>query len=66
MVASSPEGGAVFSSLSGLPCSGLVAAVKSMKPEEHVQLLLSPECEYMALWFHKPVMWPATCFRLLV
>jgi hypothetical protein len=48
-VACSPEGGAVYASVSGLPCRGLAAAVRTMKPEEHAQLLLSPECELWGL-----------------
>ena len=44
VVASSPEGGAVFVA-SEAPCSGLAAAVRSMKQQEAVRLLLKPECE---------------------
>jgi hypothetical protein len=44
VVASSPEGGAVFVA-SEAPCSGLAAAVRSMKQQEAVRLLLKPECK---------------------
>jgi hypothetical protein len=45
VVASSPEGGAVFE-LCQAPCSGFAAALKSMKQRESALLLLKPECEY--------------------
>jgi len=44
VVASSPEGGSVFS-VSDAPCSGLAAALKTMKPGEEVHLLIKPDCE---------------------
>jgi hypothetical protein len=44
VVASSPEGGAVFE-VGGAPCSGFAAALKSMKARESALLLLKPECE---------------------
>lgn len=44
VVASSPDGGAVFD-IRDAPCKGLAAALKSMKLKESVELLLSPECE---------------------
>jgi hypothetical protein len=44
VVASSPDGGAVFT-VADAPCKGLLAAITSMKPQESVRLLLKPECE---------------------
>eukprot|EP00882_Tetradesmus_deserticola_P010156 GHRQ01010731.1.p1 GENE.GHRQ01010731.1~~GHRQ01010731.1.p1 ORF type:complete len:258 (+),score=116.91 GHRQ01010731.1:140-913(+) len=47
VVASSPEGGAVFE-VSQAPCSGFAAALKSMKNHESAVLLLKPECEWQS------------------
>lgn len=44
VVSSSPEGGAVFT-VADAPCSGLAAALKTMKPGEEAHLLIKPDCE---------------------